>query len=116
MITAVNVGRFQDALCVIAGPLKSHLLNYYALTSDHTRRLQGVKANGKFSSTAATSDTPIASKEDLQSIVKNAKVTPPLPSHALLVIDEAICFGFYFDLNAPDTAMRFPPPVSSRQM
>lgn len=55
------------------GPLRETLLNYYALTSDHTQRLQGVRANGKFSSTAATPDTPMNRPDDLRSIVQNAK-------------------------------------------
>ena len=61
--------------CNCAGPLKPALLSYYALTSDHIQRLQGVQANGKFSSTAATSDTPMSKKEDLKSIVTDARVS-----------------------------------------
>lgn len=57
-----------------AGPLKSALLSYFALTSDHTQRLQGVRANGKFSSLEATPETPMARPDDLHSIVRNAKV------------------------------------------
>lgn len=59
------------------GPLKPLLRDYYDLTSDHTQRLQSVKANGKFSSLHATSQTPMSCPEDLKSIVKNCKVPPP---------------------------------------
>ena len=61
-----------------AGPLKSALLSYFALTSDHTQRLQSVRANGKFSSLQATPETPMSRTEDLASIVRNAKVCSPL--------------------------------------
>lgn len=57
------------------GRLKTFLLDYYSLTSDHTQRLQGVKANGKFSGVDATQDTPMSQQEDLKSIVADAKVT-----------------------------------------
>jgi hypothetical protein len=61
--------------CWVAGPLKPALLSYFALTSDHTQRLQGVRANGKFSSLVATPETPMARPDDLRSIVQNAKVS-----------------------------------------
>ena len=61
---------------MFAGPLKETLLAYYALTSDHTQRLQSVRANGKFSSITASSETPMSRSEDLTSIVQNAKVCP----------------------------------------
>lgn len=68
-------GGASDVRCDCAGPLKPTLLSYYALTSDHVQRLQGVRANGKFSSTAATSDTPMSKPEDLKSIVADARVS-----------------------------------------
>ena len=72
-------GSASDVRCNCAGPLKPTLLSYYALTSDHVQRLQGVRANGKFSSTAATSDTPMSKPEDLKSIVADARVSSQAP-------------------------------------
>ncbi len=44
------------------------------MTGDHTQRLQGVRANGKFSSLEANPETPMSRPDNLGSIVRNAKV------------------------------------------
>lgn len=58
----------------VAGPLRSFLINYYALTSDHTQRLLSVRANGKFSDPKATSETPLSRREDLKHVVSELRV------------------------------------------
>ena len=41
------------------GPLKGSILRFYATTTDHTRRLQSVKANTKFSHPDAGPEHPL---------------------------------------------------------
>ncbi|GAB4819326.1 hypothetical protein N2152v2_006372 [Parachlorella kessleri] len=58
------------------GPLKGSILRFYATTTDHTRRLQSVKANTKFSHPDAGPEHPLHSshgEDGLKLVVRELK-------------------------------------------